>query len=162
MGIASLVLAVLSIILGVVTAIVNLRRLREDRLWLESIRDSNQNENKDADRVERLDVDWEYFGPEDIFAGQIWREHEMTTVEKSNHIFRQRTEYEQKIHAEYRRALKRAALLEQNGVESVILHFSEKTGTLDANHRNGEDCRIVGGIRAGTGLCNRRAFAVLR
>ena len=45
MGIASLVLAVLSIILGVATAIVNLRRLREDRLWLESIRDSNQNED---------------------------------------------------------------------------------------------------------------------
>lgn len=36
---ASLVLAVLSIILGVATAILNLRRLREDRIWLESNRD---------------------------------------------------------------------------------------------------------------------------
>ena len=40
----SLVLAVLSIILNVAAAIVNLRRLREDRLWLESSRGSNQSE----------------------------------------------------------------------------------------------------------------------
>lgn len=42
---ASLVLAVLSIILGVATAFVNLRRLREDRLWLEPNHGSNRNED---------------------------------------------------------------------------------------------------------------------
>lgn len=41
----SLVLAALSIILGAVTAIVNLRRLREDRLWLESNHGSNRSED---------------------------------------------------------------------------------------------------------------------
>lgn len=42
---ASLVLAVLSVILGVVTAIQNLQNLREDRLWLESSRGSNRSED---------------------------------------------------------------------------------------------------------------------
>lgn len=42
---ASLVLAVLSVILGVVTAIQNLRNLREDRLWLESSRGLNRSED---------------------------------------------------------------------------------------------------------------------
>lgn len=42
---ASLVLAILSVILGIATAIQNLRNLREDRLWNESIRGSNRNED---------------------------------------------------------------------------------------------------------------------
>lgn len=39
----SLVLAVLSIILGIATAILNFRRLREERTWIGSGRDSNRN-----------------------------------------------------------------------------------------------------------------------
>lgn len=50
---ASLVLAVLSIILGVATAILNLRRLREDRIWLESTRDLSR--SGDDKRVEDQD-----------------------------------------------------------------------------------------------------------
>ena len=50
---ALLVFAVLSLILGVVTAALNLHRLREDRRWLESSRDSNQNE--DGKRAEDQD-----------------------------------------------------------------------------------------------------------
>lgn len=28
--------------------------------------------HEDTGRMERLDVDWEYFGPKDIFAGKLW------------------------------------------------------------------------------------------